>query len=136
MPEERLLERLLSCERNPLRRERPDQGRLVQSILAHLRCILNTRHGAVPAAPAYGMPDFTGLLQRYPDSVGEIETGIRRAIELYEPRLESVRVSFREPDDNSLSLRFQVQGRLGRDGSSPVSFDTVVASDGKISVEY
>jgi type VI secretion system protein len=77
MREERLLERLGSLEQQPLRRERNQHGRLVESILAHLHCILNTRHGGVPIAPEYGVPDFLNFLQRYPDSVREIECSIR-----------------------------------------------------------
>lgn len=133
MHEQRLLERLRTWEREPDRRERADQGRLVASILTHLRCILNTRQGGVPIAEEYGVPDFLDFLQNFPDSVREIELNIRRAIQLYEPRLEGVRVVFIPQEDDLLALRFQISGQV-RDGGAPVRFETVVETDGKVSV--
>lgn len=134
MGEERLLERIRSWEREPLRRERGDQGRLVDSILAHLRCILNTRQGGVPIAADYGVPDFLDFLQSYPDSVREIEQTIRQAIQLYEPRLCGVRVEFLPQEDDVLALRFQILGQV-RDGrGARARFETVLDSDGKILV--
>jgi type VI secretion system protein len=135
MAEERLLERLRSWEREPLRRERTDQGRLVDSILVHLRFILNTRQGGVPIAALYGVPDFLDFLQSYPDSVREIERSIREVIRSYEPRLEGVQVDFVPQEDDLLALRFQIVG-LVRDGSAGrVRFETTLDADGKISVK-
>lgn len=133
MSEQRLLERLNFREREPLRRDLADQGRLVDSILAHLRCILNTRQGGVPIAPDYGVPDFLGFLQSYPDSVREIEQSIRRAIQLYEPRLLRVRVEFLPQEDDLLALRFQILGQV-QDDSAQLRFETMMETDGKISV--
>ena len=134
MQEERLLERLNSLERNPLRRERTDHGRLVDSLLAHLSCILNTRQGAVPIAEDYGVPDFLDFLQRYPDSVREIELSIRQVIERYEPRMQEVQVVFVPRDDADLSLRFHINAQFRDGGRAPVSFETVVESDGRVVV--
>src|SRR5919108_6440448 len=94
MREERLLERIRTFERDPARRSRTDHGRLVDSILGHIRLILNTRQGNVPIAPDYGVPDFLDFLQTYPDSVREIERSICTAIGSFEPRLTGVRVAF------------------------------------------
>lgn len=134
MGEERLLERIRSWEREPLRRERADQGRLLESILAHLRCILNTRQGGVPIAADYGVPDFLNLLQSYPDSVREIEQSIRQAIKLYEPRLEGVRVEFLPQEKDMLALRFRILGQVRDVSQTRVSFETMVDTDGKIRV--
>lgn len=134
MPEDRLLERIGSLEREPLRRERPDPGRLLDSILTHLRCILNTRQGSVPIAPDYGVPDFLDFLQTYPQSVREIEQSIRQTIELYEPRLESVRVTFLPQEDDLLTPRFQIQAQVRDDTSARVRFETVLESNGRIIV--
>ena len=134
MGDERLLERLRSWEREPGRRERSDPGRLVDSVLAHLRCMLNTRQGGVPIAPDYGVPDFLNFLQTYPDSVREVEQNLRRAIQLYEPRLDGVQVTFVPQDDDLLALRFQIVGQVRNGGGARVRFDTVVDTDGKISI--
>ena len=132
MSEERLLERLSALERAPVRRERFDRGRLLDSILSHLRCMLNTRQGGVPIAPEYGVPDFVDLLQSYPESVREIETSIRRTIERYEPRLERVRVTFLPHEDDRLTLRFHIDAQVHEGGRAAVRFDTALESDGRI----
>lgn len=135
MREERLLERIRSFERDPARRGRPDHGRLVDSVLAHLRQILNTRQGSAPIAPDYGVPDFLDFLQTYPDSVREIERSIRAAIQTYEPRLDGVRVAFIPQEDDVLALRFQITARIAGENGGMVRFETVVDTDGKIAVK-
>jgi len=135
MREERLLERIRSFERDPSRRSRIDQGRLVDSVLAHLRHILNTRQGSAPIAPDYGVPDFLDFLQTYPDSVREIERSIRTAIMAYEPRLQGVRVAFIPQEDDLLALRFQITAHVAGAEGERVRFETVVDTDGKISVK-
>lgn len=132
MREERLLERIRAFERDPARRGGTDHGRLVDSILAHIRLILNTRQGNVPIAPDYGVPDFLDFLQTYPDSVRKIERSIRTAIGSYEPRLKGVRVSFIPQEDDVLALRFQITASIVDGGK--VHFETVVDTDGKVAV--
>lgn len=135
MREERLLERIRSFERDPARRGRTDYGRLVDSVLTHLRQILNTRQGSAPIAPDYGVPDFLDFLQTYPDSVREIERSIRTAIQTYEPRLQGVRVAFIPQEDDALALRFQITAHISGADGERVRFETVVDTDGKISVK-
>lgn len=135
MREERLLERIRSFEREPSRRGRTDQGRLVDSILGHIRHLLNTRQGSAPIAPDFGVPDFLDFLQSYPDSVREIERSIRAAIQSYEPRLAGVRVAFIPQDDDLLALRFGITARLSDGNGGEVRFETVVDTDGKIAVK-
>ncbi|GFO69527.1 hypothetical protein GMLC_31060 [Geomonas limicola] len=138
MREERLLERLSSLEREPLRREGLDRARLIDSVVRHLSLILNTRQGSVPAAAGFGMPDFQEFLQGYPQSVRELETEIRRTIERYEPRLQSVQVAFLPQNDDPLKLHFQISASLkgveGRD-STRVCMETVVGAAGRFSVK-
>ncbi|WP_298437179.1 type VI secretion system baseplate subunit TssE [Geobacter sp.] len=134
MREERLLERIRSFERDPSRRGRTDHGHLVDSILGHLRLILNTRQGSVPIAPDFGVPDFLDFLQTYPDSVREIEASLRAAVERFEPRLADVEVTFLPQEDDLLALRFQISARLAGSDKPNVYFETIVDTDGKVSV--
>jgi type VI secretion system protein len=135
MREERLLERIRVWKKEPARREREDVRRISDSILYHLQRILNTRRGNVPIAEDYGIPDFTELLYSYPESVRDIEKSIRQTIQKYEPRLKAVRVNFIPPEEDVLSLRFQIIAQLATDlDKVPVLFETVVDSDGKIKV--
>ena len=135
MREERLLERLRTWEREPARRGREDTRKIIDSVLRHLQRILNTKQGNVPIAEDYGVPDFTDLLYSYPESVKEIERTIRLAIQKYEPRLKTVRVSFTPQEEDLLSLRFQIAARLSGESKAQVFFETVVDSEGKITLK-
>jgi type VI secretion system protein len=132
MNEERLLERLRSFESNPLRRGGKDRRRSIDSVLAHLQRILNTRQGNVPLADDYGVPDFLDFLQTYPESIHEIEAGIRTAIDKYEPRLSGTSVTFIPNEDDTLTLRFQIMASLTIEEGRKVFFETVVDADGRV----
>lgn len=134
MHEERLLERLRSFERNPLRRGNRDQRHSIDSVLAHLQRILNTRQGNVPLADDYGVPDFLNFLQTYPESIQEIKASIKNAIDKYEPRLSGTSVTFLPDEDETLTLRFQIMSSLTVEGGRKVFLETVVDTDGRITL--
>jgi len=134
MKEERLLDRIRSWEKRPILRNREDPRRVTDSVLRHLRRLLNTKAGNVPIAEDYGVPDFTDFLHSYPDSVREMERTLRLVIQKYEPRLKAVRVSFVPQDESALSLSFQITARLSTEEKTQVLFETRVDSEGKIEV--
>jgi type VI secretion system protein len=135
MREERLLERIRSWEQKPERRAREDPTKMVDSVLDHLRRILNTKRGCVPIAEDYGVPDFIDLLHSYPESIREIERSIRRVIDKYEPRLKTIRVSFVPQDEDIFSARFQIVAKLAtEDEQIPVLFESLVDADGRVKI--
>lgn len=134
MHEERLLERIRSAEQEPLRRGGDNHRRCIDSVLAHLQRILNTRQGNVPIAGDYGVPDFLDFLQTYPDSVIEIERNIKNAIDKYEPRLSGASVTYVFDEDDALTLRFQIIASLIVEGGRKIYFETVVDTDGRIRI--
>ena len=135
MEDERLIERLRAVEKNPNRREGRDNGRLIRSVLNHMERILNTRQGSVPIAEDYGAPDFTNLPGSSPsESTHDIERSIRQVIQNYEHRLTGVRVHFIPQEDDILSLRFRITGRLAVEEDVPIAFNTVIGTDGKVNV--
>jgi type VI secretion system protein len=134
MREERLLERIRAWEKDPTRRGKEDPGRTSDSVLRHLKRILNTKQGNVLIAEDYGLPDFTDLLYSYPESVREIEKTIRLSIQKYEPRLKGVRVSFVAQEEDVLSLHFRITAKLSTESKSQVLFETVIDSDGKVNM--
>jgi type VI secretion system protein len=101
-----------------------------------LQCLLNTRHGNVPIADDYGIPDFTNLMSGFLESKRSIEQTIRNTIVKYEPRLQGVRVSFLEQEDDKLTLRFQISAQLALGVyGDPVIFESVLDSGGRFTVK-
>ena len=133
MREERLLERIRTWENEPHRRSSSDFRRQVNSLLSHLQRILNTRQGNdyfghIRYSRPAGIHDFI------PESVTGIEKTIREAIACYEPRLSDVKVVFMPQDEDLLCLRFQIQARLSAGAGRNILIETIVDSDGKISL--
>ena len=135
MKEERLLERIRTWESEPDRRGHTDDVRQIDSILAHLRRILNTRQGSVQISDVYGIPDLNDFLTSYPESVTGVEKSIRQAIEKYEPRLQSVKVHFLPQEEDVLCLRFQITARINAGTGRNILIETIVNSDGRISLK-
>ncbi len=135
MREERLLERIITWKKEPNRRSRGDYRRQIDSILAHLQRILNTRQGNVPISDTYGIPDLTDFMTSYPESATEIEKSIKQAIETYEPRLRGVKVVFMPQEFDLLCLRFQIIAHLMSESGKNILIETIVDSDGKISLK-
>ena len=135
MREERLTERIRSWNRAPHRRGKPDPKRMVDSIVRHLERILNTRWGSAQIADDYGIPDLTDLRSGLPDAVRDLERAIRNTIQKYEPRLEAVRVKFIPQEETILTVSFQIVARLAVEGEkNPVTFQSVMDSDGKVTI--
>ena len=134
MREERLFERIQTWEKEPARREKEDPQRVIDSILRHLKRILNTKQGNVPIADDYGIPDFTDSLNDLTGSVREMEKTLRIAIQKYEPRLKAVKVSFISQEEDLLSLRFQIAARLTSESKTQVLFETHMDPDGKVTI--
>jgi type VI secretion system protein len=67
--------------------------------------------------------------------VREFARSIRQTIQKYEPRLKGIRVRLIPQEEDFLSLRFQIMAQLvTEDHKEPVLFESVVDSDGKISI--
>jgi type VI secretion system protein len=135
MREERLIQRIRTWKKTPDRRDGEDPKRLIDSIVRHLERILNTRRGSVGIAHDYGIPDLTDFRSGFPDSVRDLEMTIRDTIEKFEPRLKSVRVKFVPQDVNMLSVTFQIVAQLAlEDEKTPVMFESMMGSDGKVMI--
>jgi type VI secretion system protein len=137
MPQERLLERIRRFEADPDRRGTTDPNEVVQSILAHLRKILNARQGSALIADDYGVPDFTDLAATFSsDKVRDLVRSVKTVINKYEPRLSSVKVESETQMEHYLELHFKIDGALimGDQVEVPVSFETIIDPSGKIKV--
>jgi len=136
MHEKRLLERIRDFEKDQDRRNEIDPTILLNSVLAHLRRMLNTKQGSVPIAEDYGLADITDMPGSFsPDNLAEIEDKITKVITKYDPRVAEIHVEFAEKQDDSLALRFKISGKVNAaDLNMPVIFESVVEPTGKISI--
>lgn len=132
----RLLERLRAIDRHPDWRGESDPKTAIASVIDHLIKILNTRQGSAPTATDLGMPDFTSIAGSLnADSLPEMEQTLTRVITRYEPRLTGVKVDFEPQQDRPFMIAFKLAGRVRlQDREVPVVFETVLNSDGHISI--
>lgn len=108
---------------------------LAESVLRHLRKMLNTRQGSSRTVPDYGIPDLGELVRAFPVTRQELENGIRSSIEKYEPRLQDVTVRFAENEDDILTLAFEITARIvTSDEEAGVWFVTRIDPDGHLEI--
>lgn len=110
---------------------------LMASVRENITHILNSRHGMCEAVSDYGLPalsDFTLSNRNY---ILVIQEAIRSALSKYEPRLDRVKVSFREPEPGSPQrLEFRVDAVLiGRTGQHRVFYETSLSGKGEFEVK-
>src|SRR5438105_862425 len=129
-----LLERLESPDRPGEREIEESQDELLASIQRNLQRILNTQRGFSPTVPEYGFEQIVDAVFNRA-TVVKLETDLKRAIELYEPRLSAVQVRFLPGSETRLSLRFDVVATASLRGQAHgARFQTVVENSGELTV--
>ena len=137
MRELRLLERVAGLGADVQRSHITRAEILVDSILNHLRRILNTRQGSVPIDPLFGVPDFTNLAGSFATgTTGQMIEDMNRMIQRYEPRLRQPQITFAESQDEVLSLAFSITGLIAVDDHEiPIRLTSHVAANGRVSLK-
>jgi type VI secretion system protein len=129
MRERTLLERI--AEPDTGGRLALDTNRLRRSVLAHLRRLLNARHGHAPAQPDYGIPDLNEFMFSMPESITPMQKAIQKSIEKYEPRLTKIKVVWAPDEDDPLNIRFEITARIRTDDEEiPIALTTNLGSGG------
>ena len=127
--ERRLFERLVEPDPAGSRRREVDVHRLTESVIVHLRKLMNCRHGCTLIQSDYGIPDLNEFVFDFPDTLGSMRKAIQRAIEKYEPRLKSIRVKYVENPDSPLDIHLEITAQLVTDEELvPISFSTHTGS--------
>jgi len=102
-----------------------------------LEWLLNTRR-TIEASPAslkelerslynYGLPDVSSLYLRSPRDQALLLQAIKTAIDIFEPRLLNIKVTFEPASDDTRVIRFAIEGLLRMDPAPEhVYFDTVL----------
>jgi type VI secretion system protein len=126
-----LLERVADLSPESVTKSTPQTTR--ESILEHLRCVLNTRVGSVGTRPDYGLEPLADIVAR--SGKAGVVAAIRRLIEAFEPRLEpGVEVASFERVTDPFVMRLEVVCRLKKNGER-VRFETLVDSFGKVDIQ-
>ncbi len=133
----RLLERIREVEKHPEMRGNPPPEVIVASVMNHLRKILNTKQGTAPIDDDFGVPDFTNLGSTFgQDTIPDIQRSIADVVRKYEPRLQSVVVTYIPQSIDILQVAFKLEAAIQTENRVvPVVFETVIDPDGKISVK-
>ncbi len=106
----------------------------VESIVGHLRVLLNTRRGDSVSAPEFGIPDFSDLVHGFPESLALLQQSVKATILQHETRLRNVIVRH-VPDEDSLVIRFEISGQLAPEhGNRTLRFRTEVAPGGRVEI--
>lgn len=120
---------------------------LKQSIARDLEWLLNTHRSIEEVRDSdlllesslynYGLPDITSFNRRSSQDKKSLLRLLESAVSTFEPRLEGVRVSPQEGDDDRPRLRFTIEGLLLIEPSPElVTFDTFVeVGSGECTVE-
>lgn len=109
-------------------------GRYVgEPVRTHLTLLLNTRQGAVPNLPDYGLPDVSSFYSDYPNSIGELRAHLERLIRKYEPRLRNARVRRLSADDRDFRVAFLISGEIDEDDgrAARVQYRTTISANGR-----
>ncbi len=115
-------------EKNPVEIE-------TQSIMAHLRKLLNTNKGSVQIDPEYGMPDMMAFSGAGIDEAMEkIQKAIQDVIQKYEKRLSNVKIKIEPDKKDVLTIQFHLEAVLARHSNVPVLLHSFVKPGGKISI--
>lgn len=136
MKERRLLERVARLGAENRRSHTTRAEILIESILNHLRRILNTRQGSALIDPSFGVPDFTNFAGAlFGGATTKIIEDMNRMIQRYEPRLHRPHITLSESQDEVLSLSFSISGWIAVDDREiPVRLTSRVAANGQISL--
>lgn len=137
MPRDRsFLERLRNPEADRTRTLHENTNRLVESVLANLRHLLNSRHGVAPIQADYGIPDLSDLLHSFPEANARMRAAVKAAIEKYEPRLRRVSVKQTNDPEDIFTLRMEITAELVTEGTkTPVWFETRIDPSGEVLVK-
>lgn len=133
--EQSLFERLQHPDESSEYKLKINVNKAADSVLNHLRHMLNTRQGSSPTVPEFGLPDFNDIAANFPDAIFELRRVIKTSLEQFEPRLARVKVDYVKDEENPLNLRYEITAQMNLgDESSNVWFETTLDSAGRVKV--
>ncbi|NLY28301.1 MAG: type VI secretion system baseplate subunit TssE [Alcaligenaceae bacterium] len=136
----RLLERLSALEDPGLTDGAPPDRQLRESVVQHLRRLLNTRAGSVPIDPGYGMPDMSNIAGSFALGTTEfLSEALIRQVSRYEPRLTDPRIEVEKENRDVITLRFALSGYVasgrGEAKKEPLAMTLRINATGQVFIE-
>jgi type VI secretion system protein len=126
-----LLQRLESIQTAPSQVE--DGATVVDSILANLRGVLNSRKGCCAIRPDYGLHAFDPTADDFRNSIARTAGDIEEQIRQFEPRLGNVVVRAIEDQNRPQEILFQIRGELAHpDKAERVALTGAMGGDGQM----
>ena len=136
-----VLDRLLDYEPDKSRESAVSRSRnlrqLKQCVRRDIEWLLNTRQSNIYLPPdlketnssiaGYGLPDFSSTSIRNPVELNRLRRAIEAAVDVFEPRLQDVRITIEPFTDGERVIHFRIDARLRVEPSpEPVTFDSVM----------
>ncbi len=141
-----VLDRLLDDEpavmREPPLPTHQAMRRMIEAVRRDLQDLLNNRQSWIDddvldrehlsqSIACFGLPDFSTENMTTSDARNRLRKSIERAVAAFEPRLTRIVVTPERMEPHERHIRFRIDAMLRADPiSEPVSFDTVVQSNG------
>ncbi|OGQ89787.1 MAG: hypothetical protein A2464_11520 [Deltaproteobacteria bacterium RIFOXYC2_FULL_48_10] len=131
-----MLERIAALESEERETEDNRVEKEMQSIITHLRKLLNTNKGSVEIAEDYGMPDMTVFAGGgISETMEQIEKAVLEVVRKYEKRLSRVKVKIAPNETDVLNINFRLEGVLTRHENTPVFLETSVQPGSPIKIK-
>ena len=105
----------------------------VESIVSHVRALLNTCAGDAVCAPSLGVPDFADIVHSFPGGIQQLAAAMRATILEQEPRLTAVSVRH-VPTEGDLILKFEIVAQRAGRAAKALRMSTTVRPGGRIDV--
>jgi type VI secretion system protein len=107
---------------------------VTESIIEHLKVLLNARQGGSATVPRYGLVDFNEVVHHFPTAIQRLQQEIRATVLEYEPRVKNVTVRHL-PTEDPLTLQFEITAQPSEKGArGTLKFRTQMSAGGKLDV--
>ena len=109
----------------------PESQHLAQSIADHISRLLNSRQGALQAAPEYGLTDSSLIYANQAAAREQLRAEIAQTVLRHEPRVAAVQVKARPSASEDFLHTYQITCQLKR-GSGAVELEGWLRDDGQL----
>lgn len=111
-----------------------ERTQLALSVTDHLGRLLNSRQGALRAAPDYGLPDTNLIYANQATAREQLRAAIATTILRHEPRVSAVQVRAQSGTSHDFVHGYHITCQLRRDGT-PLELEGWLRADGRLQLQ-